>query len=238
MKEVEKEIRERMKPNSMDTLQEYAFLIACGIGVIIGSPIIGICLLIKLIYELTPSKIRKRQNINKRREDRKQEIREWETSLNFRPDPYYINKIDYRSQRNEFLKAMYLDKLKNYKAPDMIMAIKKEYNTCCNFILLLHKDYYNMPPETPKADTYFTSFYHPPCTYLMDPAIALPSPGDLVTLTECGQYENYYAVEVPRESQQHEMMSSNIEKIFEFIVDVKKKYRKPIANEERNTQPD
>ena len=90
-------------------------------------------------------------------------------------------------------------------------------------MLLVHKDYYYIPKESERADTYFgqgKSNVHKKGQ--------LPKPQHRYihaqTRAECGHYENYYIVEVPGGYEYNEIQSSRV--IREFIENFKNKYKK------------
>ena len=206
---------------------EYVALVA---GFILCSPFIALYYIVKWLYQLTPWQIWKWIKRNR-------EIHRLEEALNFRFDPYY-----YKSPKRG---TSYLDDLReklrsNYKAPDMIVATLEEaggiaapsFDGSCYVLLLIHKDSYDMAdyvktgvqpilfsgdPWTAKA--YFDSL-HDMWRHSCDLV------GRLSTLTECGNYEDYYVAFVPGEHQVFEVKTGTDEQLNEFIEDFKRRYKK------------
>lgn len=198
------------------------------IGLILYSPFIALYYIVKWLYQLTPWRIWKWIK-------RKREIHRLEEALNFRYDPYY-----YKNSERSYLDDLREKQRSNYKAPDIIVATLEEaagktltfFDGSCSVLLLVHKDSYDMAdyvktgvqpilfsgdPWTAKA--YFDSL-HDMWRHSCDLV------GRLSTLTECGNYEDYYVAFVPGEHQVFEVKTGTDEQLNEFIEDFKRRYKK------------
>lgn len=198
------------------------------IGLILCSPFIALYYIVKWLYQLTPWQIWKWIKRNR-------EIHRLEEALNFRYDPYY-----YKNSERSYLDDLREKQRSNYKAPDIIVATLEEaagktltfFDGSCSVLLLVHKDSYDMAdyvktgvqpilfsgdPWTAKA--YFDSL-HDMWRHSCDLV------GRLSTLTECGNYEDYYVAFVPGEHQVSEVEAGTDERLNEFIEDFKRKYKK------------
>ena len=198
------------------------------IGLILCSPFIALYYIVKWLYQLTPWQIWKWIKRNR-------EIHRLEEALNFRYDPYY-----YKNSERSYLDDLREKQRSNYKAPDIIVATLEEaagktltfFDGSCSVLLLVHKDSYDMAdyvktgvqpilfsgdPWTAKA--YFDSL-HDMWRHSCDLV------GRLSTLTECGNYEDYYVAFVPGEHQVSEVEAGTDERLNEFIEDFKRRYKK------------
>ena len=119
----------------------------------------------------------------------------------------------------------------------------------CYVVLLIHKDYYHVPEDAlirhketidgkyigtfsfnNSASVYFGYFsgymnhfaFHP--SQMTEPVRSYFR--CLYTLMECGNYDNYFIVQVPDEFQFSEVEAGTDERLNEFIADFKRKYKK------------
>lgn len=206
------------------------FLGAIGIGIILCSPFILSFYAGKWIYGHTPWKLKKKKELDK-------EIHLLEEKLGLygrnnkvlHYDPlYFRNNL---GDRKDYCKDLKKKLEKGYVSPPIIIAITYAppihsfipSNTIYDVVLLVHKDYYYIPKESERADTYFgqgKSNVHKKGQ--------LPKPQHRYihaqTRAECGHYENYYIVEVPGGYEYNEIQSSRV--IREFIENFKNKYKK------------
>lgn len=197
-------------------------------GLIICSPLIGIYYGTKWVIENTPKRRKKKKEIL-------QEICQLEILLNFSYDPYFYK----RKERNS---EAYLNSLRNkikssYKAPDIIIAIEHPCylvdNPESDVMLLLHKNYYNIPQNIyrekkvpfksnifpQEATAYFKSDFRKCFSEFPDDY------DELETLSECGRYEDYYIIPIPGKFPYDEVLDGS-DKVEMFIDDFKKKYKK------------
>ena len=200
------------------------------IGMILCSPFIALYYIVRWAWQLTPWQIWKCIKCNR-------EMHRLEEALNFRYDPYYY--------KNSARKKSYLDDLRekqrsNYKAPDIIIATLEEaageaalfFDGSCEVLLLLHKDSYDMADYV-KTGVQPLLFRGKPWTakayFDFIQGIWRSSwdlTGQLSTLQECGNYEDYYVAFVPGEHQVSEVEAGTDEQLNEFIANFKRKYKK------------
>ena len=215
------------------------FLGAIGIGIILCSPFILSFYAGKWIYGHTPWELKKKKELDK-------EIHLLEEKLGFFGDPAFVGLIvgiflglltrqapttNNLGDRKDYCKDLKKKLEKGYVSPPIIIAITYAppihsfipSNTIYDVVLLVHKDYYYIPKESERADTYFgqgKSNVHKKGQ--------LPKPQHRYihaqTRAECGHYENYYIVEVPGGYEYNEIQSSRV--IREFIENFKNKYKK------------
>lgn len=186
-------------------------------GVIIGLvclPFAGIYEGGKWFYKHTPWEQKKKKMLD-------MEIRQLEKKLGLHGrgekalhyDPYYYKKKD--RERKDYLNDLKIKLEKGYQSPDIIIVMKETASgleaSCfqgdCEVLVLIHKDYYNLPEDNEAAasvlgdaDMYFRLF-ESFSKYAMDFS------GQLRTLSECGQYEDYYIVRMSGKFKCHEVIA-------------------------------
>ena len=168
-------------------------------------------------------------------------------------DPLYIGN-EHRG-REGYLADLKKKVASGYKSPDLILMIEEaKGGICapmfgygdCRVLLLLHKDCYNVqerasvekdplecvriniegPGELPRADCYVEATYSRirRMRHTINYAVRLQ------TLSECGNYQDYYVYAVPGNFQSSEVEAGTDERLNEYIEEFKRKYK----NEENN----
>ena len=224
-------------------------------GLVICSPFIAMYHAGKWIYSKTPKGIEERKAEEEKREKMNREIHELEKQLGLAErddsymnyDPLYIGN-EHRG-REGYLADLKKKVASGYKSPDLILMIEEtKGGICapmfgygdCRVLLLLHKDCYNVqdcapvekysleyvgrmnveePGELPGADCYVKATYSS-MRHTIDYAVRLQ------TLSECGNYQDYYVYAVPGNFQYSEVKMGTDERLNEFIEDFKRKYKK------------
>lgn len=223
-------------------------------GLVICSPFIAIYHAGKWIYSKTPKGIKERKAEEKKREKMNREIRELEKQLGLAErddsymnyDPLYIGNK--RRGREGYWADLKEKVASGYKSPDLILMIKEtKCGMCaprfgygdCRVLLLLHKDCYNVQERAPvekyplectrinveepgkllRADRYVKATYDR-MSHIIGYAVRLQ------TLSECGNYQDYYVHGVSGNFQYSEVKTGTDEQLNEFIEDFKRKYKK------------
>lgn len=223
-------------------------------GLVLCSPFIAMYHIGKWIYSKTPKKIKEQKAEEKKREEMNREIHELEKQLGLaeRDDSYMHYDPLYMGNEQRGREGYWADLKKKvasgYKSPDLIWMIKEtKGGICaprfgygdCQVLLLLHKDYYDIlgcvpvergpleyiwngsdgPGKLPRADCYVKASYEM-MTFSNDYAVRLQ------TLTECGNYQDYYVYAVPGNFQFSDVETGMDERLKKFIADFQRKYKK------------
>ena len=164
-------------------------------------------------------------------------------------DPLYIGNK--HRGREGYLADLKKKVASGYKSPDLILMIKETKGGICasrfgyggyRVLLLLHKDCYNVqerasvekdplecvrinvegPGKLPRADCYVEATYSRirRMRHTINYAVRLQ------TLSECGNYQDYYVYAVPGKFQYSEVEAGTDAQLNEFIEDFKRKYNK------------
>ena len=222
-------------------------------GLVICSPFIAMYHIGKWIYSKTPQKIKERKAEEKKREEINREIHELEKQLGLaeRDDSYMHYDPLYMGNEQRGREGYWADLKKKvasgYKSPDLIWMIKEvKSGLCaprfgygdCQVLLLLHKDCYDIlgcvpvergslehigngsegPGKLPRADRYVKAAYEM-VTFSNDYAVRLQ------TLSECGNYQDYYVYTVPGRFDYQHLIQGKCEDLKTFIEDFDKKYK-------------
>lgn len=222
-------------------------------GLVICSPFIAMYHIGKWIYSKTPKKIKEQKAEEKKREEMNREIHELEKQLGLgeRADSYTNYDPLYIGNKQEGREGYWSDLKKKaasgYKSPDLIWMIKEvKSGICaprfgygdCQVLLLLHKDYYDIlgcvpvergpleyiwngsdgPGKLPRADCYVKASYEM-MTFSNDYAVRLQ------TLTECGNYQDYYVYTVPGTFDYQCLIQGKCEDLKTFVEDFDKMYK-------------
>lgn len=223
-------------------------------GLVLCSPFIAMYHIGKWIYSKTPKKIKEQKAEEKKREEMNREIHELEKQLGLaeRDDSYMHYDPLYMGNEQRGREGYWADLKKKvasgYKSPDLIWMIKEtKGGICaprfgygdCQVLLLLHKDCYDIlgcaPVESgtlehlfngsegsgklPRADRYVKAAYEM-MTFSNDYAVRLQ------TLSECGNYQDYYVYAVPGNFQFSDVETGMDERLKKFIADFQRKYKK------------
>lgn len=223
-------------------------------GLVICSPFIAMYHAGNWIYSKTPKGIRERKAEEKKQEEMNREIHELEKQLGLAErDDSYTNYDRLYIGNEQWGREGYLADLKKkvalgYRSPDRILMIKEaKGGICaplfgygdCQVLLLLHKDCYNVqdcvpveknslkyigmdvkePGKLPRADHYVKATYGM-MYHSIDYAVRLR------TLSECGNYQDYYVYEVPGNFDYQRLIQGKCEDLKTFIEDFDKKYIK------------
>lgn len=161
-------------------------------------------------------------------------------------DPLYIGNT--QEGREGYWSDLKKKAASGYKSPDLIWMIKEvKSGLCaprfgygdCQVLLLLHKDCYDIlgcvpiergslehigngseePGKLPRADRYVKAAYEM-MTFSNDYAVRLQ------TLSECGNYQDYYVYAVPGNFQFSDVETGMDERLKKFIADFQRKYKK------------
>ena len=216
-------------------------------GLVLCSPFIAMYHIGKWIYSKTPKKIKEQKAEEKKREEMNREIHELEKQLGLgeRADSYTNYDPLYIGNKQEGREGYWSDLKKKaasgYKSPDLIWMIKEvKSGLCaprfgygdCQVLLLLHKDCYDIlgcapvesgtlehlfngsegPGKLPRADRYVKASYEM-MTFSNDYAVRLQ------TLSECGNYQDYYVYAVPGNFQFSDVETGMDERLKKFIAD-------------------
>ena len=223
-------------------------------GLVICSPFIAMYHIGKWIYSKTPQKIKEQKAEEKKREEMNREIHELEKQLGLAErddsymhyDPLYIGNT--QEGREGYWSDLKKKAASGYKSPDLIWMIKEtKGGICaprfgygdCQVLLLLHKDCYDIlgcapvesgtlehlfngsegPGKLPRADRYVKASYEM-MTFSNDYAVRLQ------TLSECGNYRDYYVYAVPGNFQFSDVETGMDKRLKKFIADFQRKYKK------------
>lgn len=198
------------------------------IGTILCSPFILSYYAGKWIYKYTPWEQKKKKAL-----DKEIHLLEEKLGLYGRDDKashydshYYGNSFWDREDYREDLKT----KLeKGYVSPPIIVVTLDidplhsliPPGRICRIILLAHKDYFHIPEDLERADAYFRHFKS---KVYKKGQLSRTKYIHAETRAECGNYEDYYIVDVPGYYEYNKIQSSSV--IKGFIKDFKKKYSK------------
>ena len=223
-------------------------------GLVICSPFIGLYHAGKWMYGMTPKEIKERKAKERKLEEMNRGIHELEKRLGLgeRADSYTNYDPLYIGNKQEGREGYWSDLKKKaasgYKSPDLIWMIKEvKSGLCapqfdygdCQVLLLLHKDYYDIlscvpvergplehiwngsegPGKLPRADCYVKASYEM-MTFSNDYAVRLQ------TLSECGNYQDYYVYSVPGEFDYQGLLQGKCDELDKFLEDFNKKYKK------------
>lgn len=223
-------------------------------GLVLCSPFIAMYHIGKWIYSKTPKKIKEQKAEEKKREEMNREIHELEKQLGLaeRDDSYMHYDPLYMGNEQRGREGYWADLKKKvasgYKSPDLIWMIKEtKGGICaprfgygdCQVLLLLHKDCYDIlgcapvesgtlehlfngsegPGKLPRADRYVKASYEM-MTFSNDYAVRLQ------TLSECGNYRDYYVYAVPGNFQFSDVETGMDKRVKKFIADFQRKYKK------------
>ena len=223
-------------------------------GLVLCSPFIAMYHIGKWIYSKTPKKIKEQKAEEKKREEMNREIHELEKQLGLAErddsymhyDPLYIGNT--QEGREGYWSDLKKKAASGYKSPDLIWMIKEtKGGICaprfgygdCQVLLLLQKDCYDIlgcvPIERgslehigngsegsgklPRADRYVKAAYEM-MTFSNDYAVRLQ------TLSECGNYQDYYVYAVPGNFQFSDVETGMDKRVKKFIADFQRKYKK------------
>ena len=206
-------------------------------GLVICSPFIAMYHIGKWIYSKTPKKIKEQKAEEKKREEMNREIHELEKQLGLaeRDDSYMHYDPLYMGNEQRGREGYWAD-LKEVKSG--LCAPRFGYGDC-QVLLLLHKDCYDIlgcapvesgtlehlfngsegPGKLPRADRYVKASYEM-MTFSNDYAVRLQ------TLSECGNYQDYYVYAVPGNFQFSDVETGMDERLKKFIADFQRKYKK------------
>ena len=216
-------------------------------GLVICSPFIAMYHIGKWIYSKTPKKIKEQKAEEKKREEMNREIHELEKQLGLAEradsytnyDPLYIGNT--QEGREGYWSDLKKKAASGYKSPDLIWMIKEtKGGICaprfgygdCQVLLLLQKDCYDIlgcvPIERgslehigngseglgklPRADRYVKAAYEM-MSFSNDYAVRLQ------TLSECGNYQDYYVYAVPGNCQFSDVETGMDKRLKKFIAD-------------------
>lgn len=216
-------------------------------GLVLCSPFIAMYHIGKWIYSKTPKKIKEQKAEEKKREEMNREIHELEKQLGLAEradsytnyDPLYIGNT--QEGREGYWSDLKKKAASGYKSPDLIWMIKEvKSGLCaprfgygdCQVLLLLHKDCYDIlgcapvesgtlehlfngsegPGKLPRADRYVKAAYEM-MSFSNDYAVRLQ------TLSECGNYQDYYVYAVPGNFQFSDVETGMDKRLKKFIAD-------------------
>lgn len=200
------------------------------VGGIIYAPFLAVYYGGKWIYSRTPWELKKKRELN-------EEIHLLEEKLGLygrnnkalHYDPYYYKNKDW--YREDYLNDLKKKVEKSYQSPDIIVAtIQRIYrwspeNIAYEVILLVHKEYYDIPEHSMTVESFFTqtnSNVHKKGKPSRTKERYLTIKAE--TRAECGCYDDYFIARVPGKYKYNEIATSgNIKGV---IKGFKKKYSK------------
>ena len=229
-------------------------------GLVICSPFIVMYHAGKWIYSKTPKGVKERKAKEKKREEMNREIHELEKQLGLaeRDDSYMHYDPLYIGNEQRGREGYWADLKKKaasgYRSPDLVLMVKEtKGGVCaplfgygdCRVLLLLHKDCYDIlgcvpvekgpleyigngseePGKLPRADHYVKATYEM-VAHTIDYAVRLQ------TLSECGNYQDYYVYTVPGNFDYQRLLQWKCEDLRTFIEDFDKKYKVGAAKAE------
>lgn len=221
--------KKKMKPD----LYLWTFVAA---GILL-SPFILIYNVSKKLYDMTPARAKK---IRKIQQETKEQEKEWETKIKefekelglenrspqtFHYDPYYYK--NHNGNRYGYLKELIRKKNEDYKDPETAILIKETKIGCQIFLndcivkvyVMLRKDRFYSPKDAQQADIAINRFTSRTISEFYN---------TVTTLSECGNYENYYISQIPGTFRYTgNGIISDIDKINKYIDILKQEYLKP-----------
>lgn len=204
---------------------------------ILLSPFILIYNVSQKLYDMTPARAKK---IRKTQHETEEQEKEWETKIKelekelglenrspqtFHYDPYYYK--NHNGNRYGYLKELIRKKNENYKDPETAILIKETkicsqifQNDCkVKVFVMLRKDRFYSPKDTQQADIDINRFTGMNISEFYN---------TVITLSECGNYENYYITQIPGTFRYTDNgIISDIDKINKYIDFLKQEYLKP-----------
>lgn len=191
----------------------------------------------KKLYDMTPARAKKIRKTQQETEEQEKEletkIKELEKELGlenrspqtFHYDPYYYK--NHNGNRYGYLKELIHKKNENYKDPETVILIKgtKTYsqisqNDCkVKVFVMLRKDRFYSPKDAQQADIDINRFTSMNISEFYN---------TVITLSECGNYENYYITQIPGTFRYTgNGIISDIDQINKYIDILKQEYLKP-----------
>ena len=143
----------------------------------------------------------------------------------FHYDPYYYK--NHNGNRYGYLKELIRKKNENYKDPETAILIKETkicsqifQNDCkVKVFVMLRKDRFYSPKDTQQADIDINRFTGMNISEFYN---------TVITLSECGNYENYYITQIPGTFRYTgNGIISDIDQINKYIDILKQEYLKP-----------
>lgn len=204
---------------------------------ILLSPFILIYNVSQKLYDMTPARAKK---IRKTQHETEEQEKEWETKIKelekelglenrspqtFHYDPHYYK--NHNGNRYGYLKELIRKKNENYKDPETIILIKGTkicsqifQNDCkVKVFVMLRKDRFYSPKDTQQADIDINRFTSMNISEFYN---------TVTTLSECGNYENYYITQIPGTFRYTgNGIISDIDQINKYIDILKQEYLKP-----------
>lgn len=191
----------------------------------------------KKLYDMTPARAKKIRKTQQETEEQEKEletkIKELEKELGlknrspqtFHYDPYYYK--NHNGNRYGYLKELVRKKNENYKDPETAILIKETKicsqifpNDCkVKVFVMLRKDRFYSPKDAQQADIDINRFTSMAISEFYN---------TVITLSECGNYENYYITQIPGTFRYTgNGIISDIDKINKYIDFLKQEYLKP-----------
>lgn len=204
---------------------------------ILLSPFILIYNVSQKLYDMTPARAKK---IRKTQHETEEQEKEWETKIKelekelglknrspqtFHYDPYYYK--NHNGNRYGYLKELIRKKNENYKDPETAILIKETkicsqifQNDCkVKVFVMLRKDRFYSPKDAQQADIDINRFTSMNISEFYN---------TVITLSECGNYENYYITQIPGTFRYTgNGIISDIDQINKYIDILKQEYLKP-----------
>lgn len=191
----------------------------------------------KKLYDMTPARAKKIRKTQQETEEQEKEletkIKELEKELGlknrspqtFHYDPYYYK--NHNGNRYGYLKELVRKKNENYKDPETAILIKETkicsqifQNDCkVKVFVMLRKDRFYSPKDAQQADIDINRFTSMAISEFYN---------TVITLSECGNYENYYITQIPGTFRYTgNGIISDIDQINKYIDILKQEYLKP-----------
>lgn len=191
----------------------------------------------KKLYDMTPARAKK---IRKMQQETEEQEKKWETKIKelekelglknrspqtFHYDPYYYK--NHNGNRYGYLKELIRKKNENYKDPETAILIKETkicsqifQNDCkVKVFVMLRKDRFYSPKDAQQADIDINRFTSMAISEFYN---------TVITLSECGNYENYYITQIPGTFRYTgNGIISDIDQINKYIDILKQEYLKP-----------
>lgn len=191
----------------------------------------------KKLYDMTPARAKK---IRMMQQEAEEQEKEWETKIKelekelglknrspqtFHYDPYYYK--NHNGNRYGYMKELIRKKNEDYKDPETVILIKgtKTYsqilqNDCkVKVFVMLRKDRFYSPKDAQQADIDINRFTSMNISEFYN---------TVITLSECGNYENYYITQIPGTFRYTgNGIISDIDQINKYIDFLKLEYLKP-----------
>lgn len=191
----------------------------------------------KKLYDMTPARAKK---IRKMQQEAEEQEKEWETKIKelekelglenrspqtFHYDPYYYK--NHNGNRYGYMKELIRKKDENYKDPETAILIKGTkicsqifQNDCkVKVFVMLRKGRFYSPKDAQQADIDINRFTSMNISEFYN---------TVITLSECGNYENYYITQIPGTFRYTgNGIISDIDQINKYIDFLKLEYLKP-----------